>query len=320
MRYTAINKDGITEEGDFVCSNLSVFYNKDDSSYDLHIVDNRTYVNKEFIFNHDLIFKGNVAVIKNYLMSNHGYSIKRLKNEMPFYKDKRSDGDEVTIFEIEGLDDYFVILVSTLDDFKRVLDNIIECVKYDFKIKFFKEQFYKEPYTPCFGDPPVGTWFGKAYHTDTRTFEEMDESIYYSFGGVSQMLEITKDETYEIVEGFYDKYKRTPMVKLFTDNPDPIWRKSEEEINKMKKSAEWQSVKNEFMNYRRTCFKHHGKQCLVCEEDEVIDVHHIDGDRKNNKPENLVPLCPLHHRYLKSKKKNALVEGIIAEYISEFNY
>lgn len=55
-------------------------------------------------------------------------------------------------------------------------------------------------------------------------------------------------------------------------------------------------------NYRNRAFYYYGKQCKVCEygsrygEDErLLDVHHIDGNRANNKVENLQVLCVMHH-------------------------
>jgi hypothetical protein len=50
--------------------------------------------------------------------------------------------------------------------------------------------------------------------------------------------------------------------------------------------------------YRRIAFKAHGKHCAICGYDRVIDVHHLDGDRTNNSPENLIPLCRNHHAEL----------------------
>ena len=44
-------------------------------------------------------------------------------------------------------------------------------------------------------------------------------------------------------------------------------------------------------NYRKT-----HPTCELCGFIEVIDIHHIDRDNKNNKPENLISLCPNHHR------------------------
>lgn len=48
--------------------------------------------------------------------------------------------------------------------------------------------------------------------------------------------------------------------------------------------------------YRPLCFKHHGNSCVHCGADENVEVHHIDGDRDNNSPENLRPVCKSCHR------------------------
>lgn len=37
-------------------------------------------------------------------------------------------------------------------------------------------------------------------------------------------------------------------------------------------------------------------ECLICGHKTSTDVHHWDGDGKNNKADNLVLLCPNHHR------------------------
>ena len=36
--------------------------------------------------------------------------------------------------------------------------------------------------------------------------------------------------------------------------------------------------------------------CAHCGYSRVIDVHHWDGNNKNNTPKNLILLCPNHHR------------------------
>jgi 5-methylcytosine-specific restriction endonuclease McrA len=45
------------------------------------------------------------------------------------------------------------------------------------------------------------------------------------------------------------------------------------------------------MRYRDKCLKAKGEQCVECGATEDIEVHHVDGDRLNNRLENLVPLC-----------------------------
>lgn len=70
-------------------------------------------------------------------------------------------------------------------------------------------------------------------------------------------------------------------------------------------------------SYRNMCAEHHKMECIICGEDKVIDVHHYDENRENNRPENLIPLCPTHHRYYHSEYKY-LVEDKIKNYIENW--
>lgn len=50
--------------------------------------------------------------------------------------------------------------------------------------------------------------------------------------------------------------------------------------------------------YRQRAFKIHGSICNRCkynEDDRMLDVHHIDGNRKNGNPANLEVLCVWCH-------------------------
>ncbi len=69
--------------------------------------------------------------------------------------------------------------------------------------------------------------------------------------------------------------------------------------------------------YRRLCFEHHKKECVICGENKIVAVHHYDENRKNNSPENLIPLCPTHHHYVHSQYKNEVFEKI-EEYRTKF--
>lgn len=70
--------------------------------------------------------------------------------------------------------------------------------------------------------------------------------------------------------------------------------------------------------YRRICFEHHEKKCVCCNERNVVAVHHYDGNRLNNDPINLIPLCPTHHCYWHGKYKN-LIEKRVEMYRNKFN-
>ena len=75
--------------------------------------------------------------------------------------------------------------------------------------------------------------------------------------------------------------------------------------------------KSDSIDYRKTCYEYHEKKCVVCGEDKVLDVHHYDGDSNNNKPENLIPLCPTHHRYIHNGYEH-LIEDKIESYRKRF--
>jgi hypothetical protein len=63
-------------------------------------------------------------------------------------------------------------------------------------------------------------------------------------------------------------------------------------------------------SYRSLCFAYHGKKCAICSESKIVEVHHYDGDNKNNSPENLIPVCPTHHQYIHSQYKAEVIGGI----------
>ena len=69
--------------------------------------------------------------------------------------------------------------------------------------------------------------------------------------------------------------------------------------------------------YRIICFHYHEKQCIVCDEENIVEVHHYDGDKKNNDPRNLIPLCSTHHKYVHSKFKHLIIDEV-EEYIRNF--
>jgi hypothetical protein len=69
--------------------------------------------------------------------------------------------------------------------------------------------------------------------------------------------------------------------------------------------------------YQTTCFAHHDKKCVVCNEDKIVEVHHLDHNKSNNNPENLIPLCPTHHQYWHSRYR-VIIEDIVFDYISEW--
>jgi hypothetical protein len=70
------------------------------------------------------------------------------------------------------------------------------------------------------------------------------------------------------------------------------------------------SVLIENGRYRDLCFRHHKKECVVCGEFNIVAVHHINEDHYDNRPDNLVPLCPTHHLYCHSAHKDKVIDII----------
>lgn len=62
--------------------------------------------------------------------------------------------------------------------------------------------------------------------------------------------------------------------------------------------------------YTTICWHHHEKKCVVCGENKIVAVHHMDENKKNNDPKNLVPLCPTHHGYWHSRYRNLIRDKV----------
>ena len=58
----------------------------------------------------------------------------------------------------------------------------------------------------------------------------------------------------------------------------------------------WNQMKNygiKFEDYKKIT-----SSCVVCDFDKVVDLHHLDENNKNNSEDNLIGLCPNHHKML----------------------
>lgn len=69
--------------------------------------------------------------------------------------------------------------------------------------------------------------------------------------------------------------------------------------------------------YTEICWRYHAKECVVCGEHRIVAVHHHNGHHWDNRPENLVPLCPTHHTYWHSEHRH-LIEERVNEYVTRF--
>ncbi|NBP01950.1 MAG: hypothetical protein EBU90_17835 [Proteobacteria bacterium] len=69
--------------------------------------------------------------------------------------------------------------------------------------------------------------------------------------------------------------------------------------------------------YRSTCFNAHEKKCLICGEEKIVAVHHLNENHDDNRAENLIPLCPTHHQYVHSRYADDVLP-IIKSYIENY--
>ncbi len=53
------------------------------------------------------------------------------------------------------------------------------------------------------------------------------------------------------------------------------------------------------------------KSCVVCGFDKIVDLHHLDYNRKNNSLSNFVGLCPNHHKMLHNELYSKEIEEIL---------
>jgi len=65
-----------------------------------------------------------------------------------------------------------------------------------------------------------------------------------------------------------------------------------------------------YNRYRTICFKYHKKECVVCGENKIVAVHHMNENHNDNSAGNLIPLCPTHHHYIHSKYKEEIITKI----------
>ncbi len=76
-------------------------------------------------------------------------------------------------------------------------------------------------------------------------------------------------------------------------------------------------------NYKRyhnidpALYKKITEKCLICEFGKVVDLHHLDKNRKNNSPDNMIGLCPNHHSMLHNLKYKDEIKKQIQEKIAK---
>jgi hypothetical protein len=53
--------------------------------------------------------------------------------------------------------------------------------------------------------------------------------------------------------------------------------------------------------------------CVICGFDKIVDIHHIDKNKSNNSPKNLIGLCPNHKRMINNHKFKPEIFAILKQ-------
>jgi hypothetical protein len=88
------------------------------------------------------------------------------------------------------------------------------------------------------------------------------------------------------------------VVIVLTASKSPSLRRYCSKVCGRAKAAESKKP----VNYKTIARRAYGHlKCCVCGFDKIIDIHHADHNHNNNELDNLVPLCPNHHRMYHSR-------------------
>jgi hypothetical protein len=72
--------------------------------------------------------------------------------------------------------------------------------------------------------------------------------------------------------------------------------------------------------YRLKCLKQKINTCHICGTGDDLIVHHIDGNRENNRLENLIPLCRQCHSRVHTKAKQSDAIDELSEKLPSESY
>ena len=102
---------------------------------------------------------------------------------------------------------------------------------------------------------------------------------------------------------------------IVCDDPIKDYKKSKGTCSHACSNTHFKDLRNKperYTRYRTICFANHRTECVVCGEAKIVGVHHYNEDHTDNRPENLVPMCPTHHQYLHSKYRCEVIDKVEA--------
>ena len=68
-----------------------------------------------------------------------------------------------------------------------------------------------------------------------------------------------------------------------------------------------------YHNIEPELYKEVTKNCKICSFDKIVEMHHLDHNKNNNSNDNLVGLCPNHHKMLHSKNYQKEIFDILKD-------
>ena len=77
--------------------------------------------------------------------------------------------------------------------------------------------------------------------------------------------------------------------------------------------------KNKSYNYRKKhgidpeTYKKITKNCIICGFNKIVDLHHLDKNKKNIFESNFIGLCPNHHKMLHDFRYRKEIFGLLKE-------
>lgn len=166
--------------------------------------------------------------------------------------------------------------------------------------------------------------------TSSRTKTDICEKIGYAWNGnVQRFLKYCEVQLQINIDNILEANRiKNPLYKQHIQKICPVCKKEFSYLpvkNKKPKVTCSYACSNTYFrsgenasNYKEDeeathkvlLFRYHEKKCVVCGENKIIACHHYNGDHDDNRPENLVPLCPTHHCYIHSKYKDEVVDKI----------
>lgn len=134
--------------------------------------------------------------------------------------------------------------------------------------------------------------------TLNKTFKDIADEFGYNVNTVkkwARILGVPKKGTGYFNEG------RTPWNKGLKESDDPRVKKQGDSLRKYhcngRHDNEFIILKEDTVNYQ----KYNKHFCEICNCTEDIEVHHIDQDRGNNSPSNLISVCSSCHQRIHNR-------------------